>query len=425
MTPNLLRQLQAVDWDFPEIDAEATSAIHWYPGTFPPQLPGTLIEALTTKGSVVFDPYGGTGTTVVAALRAARKSWYIDQCPIGYLTAYVTSGLILAKSVDSTMYIPTMAAIERILGGNLFQSDLFSSIDEKSIDNTLDHLMRPKPQDVLSSICSKFPSKWSLLSPWYEPNTLQEIKKLLSKVLNSDLSSFGKLFGLLMISATLRNASSQNRSWGHIADNVLPDEFTKKEVTESCKRWLSRVSGTIGRSRVMPIESKNRRVVQFWASCHDWRSEAPPDVSPRSEITALITSPPYANAIDYTRAQRLSFYLFGYDEKAIAKMGQSEIGARRKRSNSLSETVWADELALSLKSQLNYLSDDGSVSIVLPHEDHGREAGAIHMAETLNGEGWTNVYRKDRSIRQGRTRQCWTSIKRETIEIYQKGKQKT
>ncbi len=105
-------------------------------------------------------------------------------------------------------------------------------------------------------------------------------------------------------------------------------------------------------------------------------------------------------------------------------MGQSEIGARRKRSNSLSEAVWADELALSLKSQLSYLSDDGSVSIVLPHEDHGREAGAIHMAETLNGEGWTNVYKKDMSIRQGRTRQCWTYIKRETIEIYQKGKHK-
>ncbi|MDE3098723.1 MAG: site-specific DNA-methyltransferase [Verrucomicrobiota bacterium] len=419
MTPNLLRQLEAVDWDFPRINSEATGAFHWYPGTFPPQLPGTLIEALTREGELVFDPYGGIGTTVVEALRLGRKAWHVDQCPIGYLTAYVTSGLILSKAVDPTMYISTIAAVERIFGGKTFENDLFSFANESAIDSVMDHLMRPAPQEVFAEMRATLPSKWSLLAPWYEPNTLQEIKKLFGKILNSELSSLGKLFGLVMLSATLRIASSQNRSWGHVADNVLPDEFTIKNVGELCRRWLSRVGGMLNRSQVCPLSAKHRRAVQFWASCHDWRSDSALKVGPKSKINALITSPPYANAIDYTRAQRLSLYLFGFNEKAITTMGHSEIGARRKRSNSLSESIWAAELASALEKQVSFLADDGSVSIVLPHEDHGREAGAIHMGETLNTLGWVNIFKKDRSIRQGRTRQCWTSIKRETIEIYQ------
>jgi hypothetical protein len=114
-------------------------------------------------------------------------------------------------------------------------------------------------------------------------------------------------------------------------------------------------------------------------------------------------------------------YFLGFNEEGITRMGGQEIGARRKRNHASSERDWAEELAVALKAQLAHVSDTGTVAIVLPHEDHGREEGSARMGEVLRGMGWERAYSENRSIRQGRTRQSWTSIKRETIEIFQKG----
>jgi hypothetical protein len=134
----------------------------------------------------------------------------------------------------------------------------------------------------------------------------------------------------------------------------------------------------------------------------------------------MITSPPYAGAIDYTRSQRLSLYLLGFNEDDVSGMGQTEIGARRKRFSSMAETVWADELAGCLEKQLRFLCPDPTVAIVLPHQDHGREEGSIRLGEVFREAKWQLEFGTNRSIRQQRTRQSWTSIKRETIAVYQK-----
>src|SRR5687768_12848866 len=93
----ILRQLNAVDWDFPAEPQGTLAALHWYPGTYPPQIPGTLIEALTTTGDTVVDPYGGIGTTAVEALRRGRNAWAIEHNPVAMLTGYVAAGLALLR----------------------------------------------------------------------------------------------------------------------------------------------------------------------------------------------------------------------------------------------------------------------------------------------------------------------------------------
>ncbi len=421
MNPRLLRQLQAVDWDFPRNDTESTSAIHWYPGTFPSQLPGTMVEALSEDVSLIFDPYGGIGTTAVEALRLGRKGWCVDQNPIGSLASYIMAGLILAKALDYPMPFPTLLAMERIIIGPLLQSDLFTYSDESSIDLDLEQLIRPIPREMLAALSCKMPSNWDSLRPWFEPNTLQAVKKIHARLMSSELSSFGKLVGLLMISACLRPACSQTRSWGHIADNVLPSEYEQKDFPGLCKRWLCRACGILARTRVTPIPTGQKQAIRVWVSCHDWRTGTMPSVRPNRKCDLLITSPPYSGAIDYTRAQRLSLYLLGWTDHDIITLGNSEIGARRKRSKALSESDWANELGVCLKEQLSFLSPRATAVIVLPHEDHGRKEGSVRLGEVFREANWERVFSVDRSIRQVRTRQSWTSIKMETVEMFQKG----
>jgi DNA modification methylase len=62
--------------------------------------------------------------------------------------------------------------------------------------------------------------------------------------------------------------------------------------------------------------------------------EAPP-----FPVDLLVTSPPYADAIDYTFAQRLSLYLIGYDDFQIKNISNVEIGARRKGPNRHQQSI--------------------------------------------------------------------------------------
>lgn len=44
-----------------------------HPAPFPIELPFRLIQLYTFKGDVVLDPFMGSGTTAIAALKAGRK----------------------------------------------------------------------------------------------------------------------------------------------------------------------------------------------------------------------------------------------------------------------------------------------------------------------------------------------------------------
>ncbi|MDI6602369.1 MAG: site-specific DNA-methyltransferase [Thermoanaerobacteraceae bacterium] len=56
-------------WTFPAVSAKSIG----HPAPFPEELPHRLIQLYTFKGDVVLDPFCGSGTTCLAALRDGRK----------------------------------------------------------------------------------------------------------------------------------------------------------------------------------------------------------------------------------------------------------------------------------------------------------------------------------------------------------------
>lgn len=56
-------------WDFPPESAHRVN----HPAPFPVELPHRLIELYTYEGDVVVDPFAGSGTTAVAAVRSGRR----------------------------------------------------------------------------------------------------------------------------------------------------------------------------------------------------------------------------------------------------------------------------------------------------------------------------------------------------------------
>ena len=422
ISPKTKRQLEQVDWDFPENLPGTSKTIHWYPGTFPADIPTTILQALTKPGDVVFDPYGGTGTSGLEAIRQARRAILAEANPIGCLAAYVAGSALLLKAIRPEL--PKLACeqvrqiVERLENKQKIQLSLDTDSDASwSIDDWLDKLAAPNPSTFLSFF--ERPMGIGPLAEWIEKATLCDVKNLLRAFSDPKLSAYVRLLGKAMVSAILRPASSQTQSWGHIADNVWPKEFVRKEPFRLALQWLSRFETIIDRTSVAPLP-RTEPDVRLWVSLHNWGHASSGIAAPKGNAQLLVTSPPYAGAIDYTLAHRLSFYAFGFDEKDLGVLWRSEFGARRKRNLPHSLEMWAEELAMALEVQLGYMNGHSFAAFVLPHKDEGRDLGTQIMEDCLLSLGWAKVVEVDRSIRQVRARQSWTSIKRETIHIFGK-----
>lgn len=62
-----------------------THGIHPYPAKFIPELPREIISKCTKERNIVLDPFCGSGTTLLEACIAGRKSIGIDSNPIATL----------------------------------------------------------------------------------------------------------------------------------------------------------------------------------------------------------------------------------------------------------------------------------------------------------------------------------------------------
>lgn len=406
----ILRSLEAIDWDFATSRVGYVAPPHWYPGTFIPALSDALVEALSPNAGTIFDPYGGIGTTGWSALRAGRSTLLADLNPVALLVSYSTNALLALASVDRSRAYAALGAVELMVGGN---KDLFaveSPPDLSDLDERIALLCAPGPDKILLELITG-ESRWDSLARWVAPATLSQITELLERVFNSP-SAFVRVLGLCMLSATLRSLSSQHASWGHIADNVRPREFAAQNVDAAIGRWLQRTKKFVTSSTRATGYPKSPRAQILR---RDWSKPSKPGPA---VADLLLTSPPYADAIDYTLAQRLSLYLLGYDDKALSALVSDEIGARRKRSKTTSRTQWSEQLCTALNEQVGWLKPEGAICLVLPHKDSGRSAGEDALKVTLEGLGWRLGFERDRSIHQSHTRQSWTSIKKETILVF-------
>jgi len=418
----IVRDLRTVDWDFPVQFSGTSRIVHWYPGTYPPELPATLLQAFSSQDDIIFDPYAGAGTTGAEAVRFGRRALLVESNPIGAASSYGLTGLVLLKSIRPELLAPLFDSLEAAFSraNRARTTGMLLGLDEwyqREIDRSLSRVITPTPEAFLQVVKPNAP-RWHLLRPWFDKRTLQQVRKAISFAVDAQQGSFCKLLGLLAVSGVLRAASSQTKSWGHIADNVLPKRLTEKDLFSLLVTWVGRARAMItSLELVRPNVGSERRVAVV---AHSWNADGASSFrNPfRDKSLLLVTSPPYANAIDYTLSQRLSLYLFGYSDDVVAQMVAKEIGARRKRFSSCAETTWGEELNRSLIAQLKLLDTEAHIAMVLPHRDAGRDVGKERLSEALKEHGWTELFRVNRSIRQSRTRQSWTSIKKETIYVY-------
>ncbi len=295
-------RLDRIDWDFPRTGNLRGSVheLHWFPGNFIAQIPAALIQVLSAPGDVVLDPFGGSATTAVEALRLGRRAITSDRLSAAALIGRAKLGL-LGK------------ALERRRRGEILASLAFEHQCRSELPGSHGEGGNP------------------ILASWYAPGTLAQLRYLwrlvesepaparqvLTAVFSDVLFDCASTGG-----ARTRTGKLRRHHWGWIADNVLPTTLVEHNaVALFCERLASVSDGEHG------FASSSALLMQ-----QDARHLA----LANDTVDLVVTSPPYVGVIDYTHANRLLYAWMGW---SMALERQDEIGARfrRNRRNAVAE----------------------------------------------------------------------------------------
>jgi site-specific DNA-methyltransferase (cytosine-N4-specific) len=269
-------KLNRVDWTFLDADTRThTHGIHSYPAKFIPQIPRELISKLHPgDNSLVLDPFCGSGTTLVEASLARVDAIGIDLSPIAAL---------IAKVKTTPLAEPLVPAAKAI------------SARSRSTDYPIPNIPR--------------------LDHWFVPPVQRALAAILGEIgrLENSITTDALRVALSSIIVRVSNQESDTR-YAAIPKRIQSDDVFMlfERAVESLEGALLETWGASGsqRSRVRVL---NRDVLEV----------EPHEIG--SEVSLVVTSPPYPNAYEYWLYHKYRMYWLGMDPIAVR---EREIGAR-------------------------------------------------------------------------------------------------
>lgn len=336
--------VNSINWDFhprPSISTMSPKIFdcrkyHWYPATFIPEIPYTLIELLTKPHAKVFDPFLGIGTTYFQALLLNRFPYGAD---ISYFSVNFTKLMFSLFNPNADL----MSVLWEIEG----------RIKEYDARRNYSKMESDMPHNV----------HLNKLRQWYSRRNFNALcfLMLLENKLKNDIS---KAALQLSISSILANVSNQDRGWGCIADNVLPKNYQERhvDVISVFMKALTKLITDIDELKNnINYKKAYRHAMKIETVFHSDISEF--NLIRRNTIDLVITSPPYPNMVDYITSQRLSYYYFGLDIDFDRK---NEIGARYLRGRRSALDDYLLKMNLANKRIATLLKKGGLLCYIMP-----------------------------------------------------------
>ena len=290
-------QLRRINWDFPLAGnvKGSVQSIHWFPGNFIAQIPSALIHVLSAPGDIVFDPFAGSATTGIEAVRLGRNAIVSDRISVSSMIAAAKAAL-LSGAIDAR-----------------FADDLLVTL-------TFDQQCRT------SAVGNKGEGSDEALRDWYSEDTLSQLR-FLWKVIESKASGerdvLLALFSDVLFQcastggAVTRTGKKRRHHWGWVADNVLPREKVEHDAIE------------LFRERLLALPTQEFLLHRTSGVLTILQQDARALALQTSSVDLVVTSPPYVGMIDYVHANRLIYLWMGWPLK---NERHAEIGARFRRN---------------------------------------------------------------------------------------------
>jgi DNA modification methylase len=308
----VFEHLSAKDWAFSEADTRFMGHdLHPYPAKFIPQIPGSLISLLSERGEIVFDPFGGSGTTALEAIRLGRRAISADANPLAALIGKVKT-----------------ARVNRECARELHTLHGLLCAELNSLPTNAATLVE-KYGSHAPEIANR--TKWFPDTSFGELSFIRFRIKELQNTTASDIA-------LLALSRTVLAASFQDSETRY---KSVPRSILSGETMRRFTKELEAVMRSVARN-----ESATRYGVSHFVTADSRTFDAA--TIPDGAIDLIVTSPPYGNATDYHLYHRFRLLWLGFDPISL---GRVEIGSHLKHQREASGFAsYFDDMRLSLKN---------------------------------------------------------------------------
>ncbi len=266
-----------------------THIFHAYPAKFIPQIPKLFIEKYTKPGDTVYDPFVGSGTTLVECKLLNRNGIGIDSNPIATLISICkTTKLSSDEIIIANNFLLDIEAILALRPSNFhLQYDYLNTIDFQNKEH------------------------------WFQNNVQIELSFLIKKIREIKNEKIVRFFEVCLSSIIVDVSNQESNTRYAYKEKSIQNFKTLNQFVKRGKMMIERIS-------------------DFSNICSDSKIEiytqSSEDVSfiPNESVALVITSPPYANTYDYYLYHKSRMNWLGYD---VRKTQETEIGSRDKHSS--------------------------------------------------------------------------------------------
>lgn len=245
---------------------------HRYPAKFIPQLVRHFIEMYSTRGQTVADPFLGSGTTGVEALRTGREFWGCDINPVAAFISRTKCTPLDPDTLNATL-LRLEPWLERvsIVGRRALTTQERTYIKEFKTNSNRDRR-----------------------TYWFPTIHRMALATILDSILDVS-EGYQRDFLLCAFSNILRRCSI----W--LSGSTKPQKDLNRQLSDPVSAF---------RSQVAQMQSRNRL---YWKEIHNCIPDCRIEVAdtrqlplPDGSVDLIVTSPPYATCYEYIALHQLT-----------------------------------------------------------------------------------------------------------------------
>jgi site-specific DNA-methyltransferase (cytosine-N4-specific) len=363
---------------------EKIDRIHPYPAKFTVNLAMEYIEKYSNKNDLVYDPFVGSGTTLLASTYLERFAYGTD---INYIAILISNFKILSLKNDEIKVI------------NSFYDSILKTSEE---------MIRKSNTKLVD---------FKTINHWFKDDIILFLSYLKEKIIEYSLGNEKiETFLNLVFSSIVTTVSNQESDTRYAAKNK-----EQVDIAYALNVFSKKLKTAIELKTKLKM-SENHLIVSK-AYLHDAKKAT--KVIKENSVDLIVTSPPYPNTYDYYLYHKHRMNWLGFD---VNYSMEKEIGSRREFS-SLKRPIenFNQDMLIILNESNKTLKDNGTIVIVM---GDGRVQGQKYDAKEnmlIIGEnlGWklidysySNLDETSRSFQQSYR----TKGKKEHILVFRKVK---